>query len=156
MIGKKIIYGCQSRGDGDSPYLTRYTLLSTPMFQICLHVFHRSDADDLHDHPWPFASLILWRGYIEETANPKLASLDRSCAVSGMVNWCHKNDCNDYRRIWPGQIIFRSAAHTHRIELIGGKPAVTLVVMGRKVRSWGLFTDAGWEHWKSYFLRRGC
>ena len=43
---KTIIKGCESRGDADSPYLTRYTLIERPNWQLCVHVFHRSDADD--------------------------------------------------------------------------------------------------------------
>lgn len=56
----KIIYGCESRGDGGSPYLTRWTLRETTLGSLYLHHFHRSDADENHDHPWPFVSLILW------------------------------------------------------------------------------------------------
>lgn len=38
--------------------------------QYFLHKFLRSDADrELHDHPWPFKAVILWRGYYEETEN---------------------------------------------------------------------------------------
>jgi hypothetical protein len=128
---RKTIYGCEARGDAQSAYLTRWTLFKTHFGQVCLHVFHRSDADDLHDHPWPFLSLILWRGYVEETPRGR-------------------------RRAWPGMVLFRQAEHRHRVELINGRPAVTLVVMGRRVREWGFITPRGWQQWREYFRERGC
>lgn len=131
MISKKVIHGCESRGDDKSPYLTRYTLIDRDRYQLCVHVFHRSDADELHDHPWPFASLILWRGYVEQTPNGR-------------------------SRKWPGMLLFRRANHAHRVELIDGKCAATLVVMGKRERDWGFFTAFGWQEWRAYFRERGC
>ena len=64
---KKTILGCDARGDGDSAYLTRYVLLETRRGNLNLHQFHRSDASDMHNHPWAFWSLILWPGYQEVT-----------------------------------------------------------------------------------------
>jgi hypothetical protein len=152
---KRIIKGCESRGDADSPYLTRYTLLATRWFTLCLHIFHRSDAPDLHDHPWDFWSLILWRGYIEQTPSGR-------------------------RRVWPGMLLRRRAEHVHRVELlprytqqltqieympgrrvlgqrqIGHLPAVTLVLMRPRRRTWGFFTAAGWQPFLDYFTKMGC
>lgn len=128
---KKIIYGCESRGDYDSKYLVRFTLIDTKLFQLCLHIFHRSDADEHHDHPWPFVSIILWRGYYEETLKGK-------------------------KRMWPGMILFRKATHRHRVELVNEKKAVTLVIMGRRRRHWGFYTAKGWQLWTRYFKERGC
>lgn len=125
------IMGCEARGDKDSPYLTRYTLIKLFGFQICLHIFHRSDADELHDHPWPFITLLLWRGYIEETLSIK-------------------------KRYYPGMVLKRKAAHLHRVELVDGKKAITLVLMGRYERHWGFKTAFGWVYWKEYFKEKGC
>lgn len=132
MIGKRIIYGCEARGDGDKPYLTRYTLISIPGFILCIHVFHRSDADDLHDHPWNFTSLILWRGYREETADGKK------------------------KRVWPGMVLRRKATHRHRVELVNGKKAVTLVIMGKYRKSWGFWEAGKFIDWRKYFIKKGC
>lgn len=131
MIRKKIIYGCESRGDGQDPYLTRYTLLETRWGNLYLHVFHRSDHDVLHDHPWAFTSLILWRGYVEETPEGK-------------------------RRKWPGMLLVRKPEHRHRVILVGDKPAVTLVWRGPYVRQWGFWEASGWTHWQDYFRKMGC
>lgn len=152
---KKIIYGCEARGDAQSPYLTRYTLISTRWFQLCVHVFHRSDSPELHDHPWDFITLPLWRGYW-------------NVAVEGRT----------YAR--PLVPYYRKAEHSHRVELLRkrfrelshqeympGKfamgwgperelPAVSLVLMFKRRREWGFFTSKGWQLWTSYFRERGC
>jgi len=108
-------------------------LLTIRQLQLCLHVFHSSDwTDDYHDHPWPFVSLILWRGYIEQTPDGKR------------------------RRRWPGMVLLRKATHQHRVELIKEKPAVTLVVVGPRVRT-GYFYCKGVRVWfMDYFKQKGC
>ena len=131
MINKKVITGCEARGDAESPYLTRWTLLQTRFGNLYLHQFHRSDADTMHDHPWPFVSLILWRGYIEETPKGR-------------------------RRKLPGMLLFRRAEHVHRVELIHDRPAVTLVFVGNRQRDWGFHLPTGWLEWREYFRRMGC
>lgn len=150
MIGKKIIYGCESRGDGNSPYLTRYTLVSTPWFQLCLHVFHRSDSPELHDHPWNFWVLPLRHGYQEYV---------RHAADDVRVN-----------TVKPWRLYYRPATYAHRVVLLSDynsnptgklivtkKQAVTLVFMTKRRREWGFFTFAGpWQNWVSYFKTRGC
>lgn len=140
LFQKKTIYGCEARGDANSAYLTRYCLIAGRFGQIAVHIFHRSDADDLHDHPWPFASLILWRGYRE--------------VVQGTI------DDRCYARVstrkYPGMILFRRPTHQHRVELIDGKKAATLVVMGPYVREWGFITTEGWKQWRQYFREKRC
>ena len=127
----QIIKGCESRGDADSPYLSRYPLVQLGGYRLCLHVFHRSDAIEQHDHPWFFVSLLLWRGYIEQTPAGK-------------------------KRYWPGAVLWRSATHRHRIELVDERRAISLVLMGPHRREWGFFTPAGWQGWRAYFTQNGC
>lgn len=131
LFQKKTIFGCEARGDANSAYLTRYTLIKTRFGQICIHVFHRSDADELHDHPWNFWTFILWRGYVEETPFGR-------------------------RRLWPGMLQFRPAEHRHRVELVNGHKSITLVFMGPYRREWGFVTPSGWQQWREYFRRKGC
>lgn len=131
FLEKKIIYGCESRGDGDSPYLTRFTIAGCKLFAVYLHIFHRSDSPDLHDHPWSFATCILWRGYVEETPNGK-------------------------KRCWPGTILLRPAKWIHRVELVNKKRSITLVFRGPYVREWGFYTAHGWLRWVEYFKALGC
>ncbi len=133
---RKIIMGCESRGDGESPYLVRWTLLDTPRGKLYLHRFIRSDNTELHDHPWDFWTIILRNGYIEELP----------------TRWERRRR----RRRRPGQVLYRPATHAHRVELIDGKEAWTLVWASRPRRDWGFFTWDGWQDWKSYFDEKGC
>jgi len=122
---RRRIVGCY----GDI-YMTRIILLRTRWFKLMLNYFHRSDEDRAqHDHPWPFWSFILWRGYLEHTPE-------------------------GVKRIRPCRLIYRPCWWIHRVELING-PALTLVVTGRRVREWGFHTDKGWVHWKT-FGREHC
>jgi len=139
LFKKILIKGCDARGDGDSPYLTRYVICWFKNLKVYLHIFHRSDSDELHDHPWNYASLILWRGYREQTAG------------SGV-----RGEGKKYHRIYPGMLIYRPAAHAHRVELLNNKPAITLVFISGYKRSWGFFTPTGWRYWKDYFAEKKC
>lgn len=140
---KKIIYGCESRGDANQPYLSRWTLFKNDKIKIYFHKFHRSDADDLHDHPWNFISIILWRGYNEVTFKKD----DRGNFLNERLT----------KRIYPLSILFRKADHTHRVELINRKPAYTLVFTGKYVRNWGfIVNDMKWQLWTKYFREKGC
>jgi hypothetical protein len=140
LFQTKTLYGCEERGDKNSPYLTRFTFLQTRFGQVCLHIFHRSDGDEMHDHPWNFVSIVLWRGYIEVTERG-----DENLSQERIR-----------QRVWPGFILFRPARWRHRVELVNGKRAVTLVFMGARVREWGFFTAQGWLDWRTYFRRKGC
>jgi hypothetical protein len=119
---KKVIVNCAR-----DPYLTRWYLFRREWLGVFLHLFHRSDEDRaLHDHPWSFLTIVLWRGYREFT--PK-----------------------GVRRIWPGMVLYRPAEWRHRVELIKGRSALTLVLRFRSRREWG-FWEGGtrfvqWNQW---------
>ena len=53
----------------NSPYLERYYVFlkdrKTFPFNVFVHKFLKGDPDDVHDHPWPYATLILKGGYYE-------------------------------------------------------------------------------------------
>ena len=53
----------------NEPYLERYYIFLKDRtrfpFNVFLHRFLKSDPDDVHDHPWPYATLILKGGYWE-------------------------------------------------------------------------------------------
>jgi hypothetical protein len=128
----------QEIGRFDNPdgiYLTRWFLLGKRFnnqdrrerpLRIYLHRFHRSDPDVLHDHPWPFRSLILWPGYYEETP--------------------------DGRRKWyrPLSFIARTAAWAHRVVLKTGRGCWTLVFVGKKEREWGFHCPEGFTHHREF------
>lgn len=132
FVKKKIIMGCDAHGQGKSPYLTRVILFQVASFAIYFHKFHRSDGEDMHDHPWDFVSVLLWRGYVEQTPSGR-------------------------KRKWPGMVLYRPANWVHRVELLNDKPAYSLVFHGPRIRSWGFHLKSGaWQRWKDYFLAMGC
>jgi len=127
--------------DGAS-YLVRYRpFLWRP--RIYVHNLRKSDNEiGLHDHPWWFISLVIWRGYYEYT--PAVQPVGEPCQGSKLVE--------PIRRKWRrfGSIAFRRATDAHRVEMKKDKdgndlPAWTLVLCGKKSRSWGFYTlHLGW------------
>lgn len=112
-------------GSDGTPYMIRFNLLRTRGGKLVLHHILRSDRDpDLHDHPWNFTSLVLWEGY-------------REVSEGGA------------RRLRPGQIVRHRSPDAHRLEL--RRPAWTLVVMSKKNRVWGFYTEDGWVNYRDYF-----
>ncbi len=115
-------------------YLGRWYLIGGEehkFFATVLHEFHCSDPTDLHDHEFPFISIILTGGYFEVT-------------TAG--------------RFWrgPGSILFRGTGekYRHRIELDPkAGPVYTLVFFGprRTDMEWGFYPKTGWMHHDEYF-----
>lgn len=102
----------------DETYLTRYRIIQTPWFGIFVH---RMDGPDsratLHDHPWTFTSFVLRGGYIERRWDPL------------------KMEVNEEHRVrWFNRMPLRAA---HSIRTLLRYPTWTLVLTGRRVRTWG-------------------
>ena len=140
LIGRKRIV--MDRQDNE-PYLERYYLFlkdrkSFP-FNIFLHKFLKGDPDDVHDHPWPYATLILKGGYYEWV--PEFNSEG------------HKT--GEFRH-WrsPGHFRICGANSYHRVELKEGVTAWTLFMPGPHKREWGFLTKSGWVHNDEYLKER--
>jgi hypothetical protein len=119
-------------------YLSRLNILTTPWFGIKLHWIREPDQDrDLHDHPWAFASFVLWGGYTEVV--PGVFKADDGWHVhhvERIVCWFN------YKRAG-------SVLGAHRISSV--RPGtVTLVFNGPRTHEWGFYTETGWQHWKDY------
>ena len=101
----------------DEPYLERY------------YLFLKGDPDDLHDHPWPYATLILKGGYWEYTPEGKF---------------------------WrgPGHFRISPAESYHRIELEPGVTCWTLFMPGPHRKEWGFDVDGKWVKWDDYLRMR--
>lgn len=136
---KRIVY---DRID-DQPYLERYYLFLKDRdnfpFNIFLHKFLKSDIDDLHDHPWPYFTLILRGGYWEWV--PQFNSEGQK--VGEIAKWRA-----------PGHFRFCSAETYHRIELDPGITAWTLFIPGPKKRDWGFLVKNRWVQWEQYLKNR--
>ncbi len=118
----------------DEPYLTRYYLFLKDRkwfpFNVFIHKFHKGDPDDLHDHPWPYFTLILSGGYWEATPQGTF---------------------------WRGAGHFRicGARSLHRIELEPGVDVWTLFCPGPKLREWGFMKNGDtWVDHQTYLENR--
>lgn len=119
------------------PYLRRWTLIETPWFELNVHHILRSDDDrHLHDHPWPFVSLIVSGGYLEHLDPPTGSTLT-------LFRWREA-----------GTLVWHRAEDLHRIELPAGQTAWTVVLCGRRRREWGFLTNFGWMPWRKYLTFR--
>lgn len=117
-------------GGASNPLLVRYVVFRCAAFGIFVHHLMRSDHDRaLHDHPWPFVSIVLRGGYCELH--------DQTLDGSTFCLW-HG----------PGSVLVRPAEWRHRFGL--SRPAWTLVIVGRRQRRWGFFAPGGWCWWRKY------
>lgn len=111
-------------------YMHRYYLFlkdrQTFPFNFTLHKIVRSDDPIMHDHPWPFLTLVLKGGYFEHTP-----IYDNKGKIVGE------------KREWrgPGSMIKRSAKEYHWLELDNERPATTLFFMGPQQREWGFLVE---------------
>ncbi len=145
-------------GGEEDPYLVRwYVIPRNRFFNIYLNEMHRSDDERaMHDHPWPWASLILRGSYVEyiEPNWPEVKGR------SGL----------EFIRIWEaGSFRVRRATMPHRLGLrrAQGQPdqwewPLTLFLTGPKIREWGFWCPQGWRHWRDFTdatgarVGRGC
>lgn len=117
--------------------------------RIYLHKFYRGDEDlHLHNHPWSFTSLILTRGYWEETS-------DEAADIPGGTNRCYTIGPNYEKRSqkWfkPFSVLHRPAIWAHRVILDRpDKPVWTIVKTGVKERSWGFLIEGIQCNWRNY------
>lgn len=127
----------------NEPYLERYYLFLKDRvhfpFNVFLHKFLKSDPDDLHDHPWPYATLILKGGYWEW--RPQFNSQGQK--TGEIAKWCG-----------PGSFRWAGANSLHRIELDPGVECWTLFMPGPQQRDWGFTTRQGWVQHEKYLARR--
>ena len=120
-------------GPIDNPLLIRRILFRLPRLGFYLHKLCRSDYDRaLHDHPWPFISIILHGSYIEVH--------DQTIDGNPVHEWHGA-----------GSILIRPAEWRHRFILNPDDgPTWTLVIVGRRQRKWGFFLPDGWCWWRKH------
>jgi hypothetical protein len=129
--------------ENNEPYLERYYIFLRDRtwfpFNVFIHKFIKSDPDDVHDHPWPYATLILKGGYYEW-----VPVFDEDGRMSGET------------RHWRGPGHFRvcSATSYHRIELVEGVTPWTMFMPGPQRREWGFLVDNRWIHNEQYLEER--
>lgn len=127
----------------DEPYLERYYLFLKDRkrfpFNVFLHKFLKSDPDDLHDHPWPYATMILKGGYWEWV--PQFNSKGEK--MGEIAKWRA-----------PGHFRLCSASSYHRIELDPSVTCWTLFMPGPQQKDWGFLSKGQWIQWEKYLATR--
>lgn len=127
----------------NEPYLERYYLFLKDRekfpFNMFLHKFLKGDPDDVHDHPWPYATLIVKGGYYEWV--PVFNSIGQKISE---------------QRLWRGPGHFRICKPNsfHRIELKDGVTAWTIFMPGPHKREWGFLVDNKWIPHDHYLQHR--
>lgn len=121
-------------GNSDNVYVYRWWLIPRNRFMnVYLHLFMRSDDDRaLHDHPWPWCSILLDGEYTEVT-NP-----------------IRNSKATRWQTFRAGSIRFHRASFAHRLVLGPGAKCWTLFITGPKVREWGFHCPHGWVHWQDF------
>lgn len=145
LLKKKEIVNCEH-----SIYLHRWYLFSCRWFAIFIHKFVRSDEDRaLHDHPWNFLVIPIWRGYIEhnERWKPMPGYQYNPCTLQP----------NTTRVLPLLHTRYRRAEYRHRVELIDGRPSWSIFVRFRKRREWGFWDKArGFIQWAKWWRDNKC
>ena len=113
--------------DLDEDSLVRLRVIQTPWFGIYVHRIGTPDSrPTLHDHPWNFVSIVLRGGYDE--AVPPVSGGD-FYAVTRHVRRVNRKRAEDF----------------HWIDRLDRTPTWTLMLVGRRRRTWGyLDRDGTW------------
>lgn len=160
LLCKLFPYTDIMRDDTDDIYLRRFFIYprdkdfgkNKGKGRIYLHKFYRGDEDPhMHDHPWPFVSFILTRGYTEET--PVLQVNGDDSDLRKVKRIFYDSDADEIRRriFYPRfSLLDRPATWRHRVILKDLVPVWTIVRTGVKERSWGFWIKDKLCPWRSY------
>lgn len=117
-------------------YMERYGLFETRWLSARLHRIATPDFDrDMHDHPWPFVSVLLQGAYVEE--RPTFPT---------------RVDCENARSVnlrEAPSIAFRWHTDRHVISAVAGD-VWSLFIYGPKLQWWGFITKDGKVPWRKY------
>lgn len=119
-------------------YLRRFIIFKTPWCALYLHQIFLPDKDrDPHNHPFPFISLILRGGYVEE----------RTYGTPNGNGKVLRHSVWRTRKRW--SIAKTTLADFHQIKRLS-KNTVSLVLCGPRSQDWGYLTVDGFVPYKDY------
>lgn len=141
-------------------YMERYWVLDpkgilSRWLTARIHVIKLSDADrHLHDHPWPYTTIILKGGYTEithwDTMGEAEAWAIKEGHQGGML-WNDEMQKIELRIMYEaGSVLCRPAGFLHRLIVSPGASATTLFIMGAYQNKWGFQTPEGKVYWRDY------
>jgi len=128
------------RADGDV-YLDRWAFAHDRIGGIMLHRMAAPDPGiDLHDHPWPFVTMVLWGGYTEQRANI------REAPALALLADEYPDTCT--RGVVEQRLPFRPRVmrmdECHTITDLARRTSWTLVIRGPRRRQWGFYLRDGY------------
>jgi hypothetical protein len=143
---------------GPSGTFLRRRGIDLRLFGVYLHRIDQADPGlDLHDHPWPFVSIVLRGGYQEEHADAREAATSAASA-EGRDVW---HDGERILEAWRGAPRFWGRWSIHRIRMTEAHRitaalpgTTTLLLRGRKTRAWGFFIPDGYVDQREYDYAR--
>ena len=123
------------------PYLYRWTIQSTPFFNLYMHVQVASDEEGMHTHPWMSQSVILSGGYYEVVG----ARVGSSYVPLHPV------------RRKPMEVIQRGTDIPHRLLLPDEvEYSLSLFFTGPRVKDWGFWVNGKWINSKDMVRMEGA
>jgi hypothetical protein len=128
------------------PYLVRYTFFKWGFLSLKIHHILIDDDHCMHDHPWPYMSVILKGGYFEVTP----------CHIYTAATRLKFNDETNIQFYPSWSVLFRKARHVHRLQLPYDQTCWTLFFTFRRERLWGFFTKYGWFPESLYNSKNHC
>lgn len=103
-----------------------------------IHEIHESDPEVMHDHPWPYLTIILKGSYIEQTPDYDSSGI--------FLRW-------RYTEYGPGSILWRSHKAQHRLLVTLGT-CTTLFITGKYRQKWGFYLNMANKMPYQEYLRR--
>lgn len=142
-------------GPPDCPLIHRWTLLgrrhqSWPA-KLMLHYFPaNADDRDVHDHPWPFLTFVLWGSYDDmKPCDQCKGTGQRHHPITWLCENCDGSGVLLNEHMKAGMLRYRPATHRHRTK-VGPKGCLTLVLSGPTCRRWGFWRAGTWWWWSDY------
>ncbi len=143
---------CQRRGrvlkitgtqGPDDIYLIRYYLFRNRFFNVFIHQFLRSDLDDLHDHPWNFATYLVRGAYTEYKWDGDGEVITRRRGPG-----TEEELCGRFHPKYENRLVFRKSTDQHKVvvdydvkEDRKDLAPLTICVTGPIKRVWGFWKD---------------
>jgi hypothetical protein len=113
------------------PYARRWYIESKYLGSIRIHHFMGpDDTRYLHDHPWWYFTIILKGKYEDRSETPVI-----------LGGW--------------KRFAFRKAEHAHAVIPLTSNGVWTLVLTGRKTRTWGFWINGKWKKSLRFFFDIG-
>lgn len=152
-------------GPPECPILNRWILIggatgsAGSSLKLMLHHFlPNRDDRDMHDHPRPFWTFVLWGSY--ENLVPCTGRLCNEGIVGFIMRppelctICGGDGFIVGEHMKRGVLRYRPATHAHRTR-VGPEGCWTLVLMGPLRRPWGFWREGKWWPWREYEQRFG-